>query len=271
MHKAFVDTTVLTDILLKPGEARRVAKAGLARFDKSLLPVYAIKEFKAGPLRAFVWFHNKLVSVGSYEGALAALQRLSFTAQRYLTATAIEALRTSAYAAARVRLGQLVAAYGEDAKFESVQRDENRLALRTLIMKAWQRRLSVTSEVVEPLSCYTESAPAIRRGLLDLQPTRCKPAGECCLGPRLKARPDHLQKLKDAVRAQDQTPERRRRYQALRNLIRKPKILLAEGSCRDLGDAVFAFFAPADATILTTNLKDHEALACALEKKAEAP
>jgi len=49
-ERAFVDTTVLTDALLKVGEPRDRAKAAIARFVESLLPVYAIKEFQAGPL-----------------------------------------------------------------------------------------------------------------------------------------------------------------------------------------------------------------------------
>jgi hypothetical protein len=41
--------------------------------------------------------------------------------------------------------------------------------------------------------------------------------------------------------------------------------------CRSLGDAIFAFFAPDDCIIVTTNLKDHEPLARALNKSATRP
>jgi hypothetical protein len=46
---------------------------------------------------------------------------------------------------------------------------------------------------------------------------------------------------------------------------------MSEKTCRNLGDAFFALFAPQDAVVLTTNLKDHSVLAKALNKKAEAP
>jgi hypothetical protein len=46
---------------------------------------------------------------------------------------------------------------------------------------------------------------------------------------------------------------------------------LDNGKCRSLGDAVFAFLAPADSVILTTNVKDHQPLAEALGKSAISP
>jgi hypothetical protein len=41
--------------------------------------------------------------------------------------------------------------------------------------------------------------------------------------------------------------------------------------CRRLGDAFFALYAPPDAVILTTNIKDHAPLAEALGKQARIP
>ncbi len=271
MSKAFLDTTVLTDALLKPGAAANAAKAAISRFKISQLPVYAIKEFKAGPLRNFVWFHNRLVLSKSYSEALDALHRMSLSPRRYRTATAIEALRASAYASGKQKLLELTAKYGRAADFDTVQRDEYILAIKTAVIKAWRKRHSVASATVEPLTCYDEKEPIERRGLLDLEPTDCSPVSECCLGQRLKARPDQLEKLKDATDSLDRNRERQRRHEVLRNLIRKPKNPLSRKECRYLGDAVFAFLAPDDSTILTTNLKDHVPLAEALGKKAESP
>ena len=41
--------------------------------------------------------------------------------------------------------------------------------------------------------------------------------------------------------------------------------------CRNLGDAVFAFFAPNTSAILTTNIRDHRPLAAAVGKTAISP
>ncbi len=60
MTNAFVDTTVLTDATLKIGDVAKIAKIAIKRYGKTQLPVYAIKEFKAGPLKNFVWLHNLL-------------------------------------------------------------------------------------------------------------------------------------------------------------------------------------------------------------------
>jgi hypothetical protein len=46
---------------------------------------------------------------------------------------------------------------------------------------------------------------------------------------------------------------------------------LDNSKCRSLGDAVFAFLAPVDSVILTTNIKDHRPLAQALGKSAVSP
>ncbi len=48
--KAFVDTTILTNRLIKFREEKKEAKDALAKYEITELPVYAIKEFKAGPL-----------------------------------------------------------------------------------------------------------------------------------------------------------------------------------------------------------------------------
>src|SRR5271165_842232 len=269
-NRAFVETTVLTDLLLKQGESKERAASALKRFDETLLPVYAIKEFKAGPLRRFVWLHNKLVQLKSFTGALDALQRISRTPQRYLTSTAIEALKTSAYSVSATKLSELVEKYGPEATQDTFQRDEYRLALKTAVLKAWKRRKNRFSAVVQPLSCYVEVAPQEQRGLLRLEPVRCLPEKGCSLGPELTKSVAVLEALKEATDRIDNA-EHKRRSKALHEIARKPKLGVSEEQCRALGDAVFAFFAPADSIILTTNLRDLQPLAEAVNKTAERP
>lgn len=268
--KAYLDTTILTDILLKPGPPAERARRTLARFESSQLPVYAIKEFKAGPLANFVWMHNKLVFY-TLEGAITALHALSRTPQRYKTATAIEALRTAADYEEGVTLGSLVEKYGGKADMNEVIRDRWRLALKTAILKAWARRRHVAHQTVQPLECYKEVAPYENRKIIELRPTRCKPQSECCLATQFKAAIPQLEALKKANDSQAERAEVRRRSKALRSLIRTPKRPMSEECCRSLGDVVFAFFCPEDAVLLTTNVRDHAPLAEALGKSVLAP
>ena len=58
LRSAYVDTTILTDVLLKKGEAHDDALAALAKFDVTQLPLYAIKEFKRGPLNNYRWMYK---------------------------------------------------------------------------------------------------------------------------------------------------------------------------------------------------------------------
>jgi len=87
---AFIDTTVLADALLeKNGCSGRI----LSAFKESEVPQYAIKEFKAGPLRYWIWTHNKLVATKSLSKTIEAIQ--SNFGQGNLLRSALEAIAKS--------------------------------------------------------------------------------------------------------------------------------------------------------------------------------
>jgi hypothetical protein len=271
MAKAFVDTTILADALLKKGDSGVAARRALQRYDKTELPVYAIKELKAGTMRNMAWFHDKLVSTGSFIKALDALHKMSLSPRRYTTSTAIEALREAAQAVGKLTTQQMVELYGPTATQDAVQCDRYRLAIKTNIIIAWKRRRRIVSEVVHALPCYQEVEPYEERGLLIVEPTKCDATAACALARALKADQNALVRLKAAVDAQPSKPENQRRSQALRALIRTPKRDFPHKMCRALGDAAFAFLAPPDSTILTTNTRDLRPLAQALGKTVDQP
>ena len=91
MTDAFIETTVLTDYLLKRDGSEQAAAAAFARHAAKIIPQFAWKEFKRGPLKNFVWTYNKLAESNSFTHTLAALQRMSRSPHRYITATAIQA------------------------------------------------------------------------------------------------------------------------------------------------------------------------------------
>jgi len=273
MAKAYLDTTILTDILLKKGDSAKTAKRALKRFDATELPVYAIKEFKQGPLSYYVWIHNKLVVTKSYSKAMDALHRMSRTPKRYQTSTAIEALRDAGGSLGKKTAASLTKKYGEVAILDSILCDEFRLSIKALITKAWKARKKITSDVTHDLECYDQVAPyEDKHGALFIKPVVCRiDKAECCMSKQLKKKPDDLKKLKKANDKLPESRERTRRGQALRQLYRKPKDIMTEEMCRSLGDAIFSFFAPKGSVILTTNKRDHEPLARALGKKVETP
>src|SRR2546426_7742532 len=95
MTDAYVETTVLTDILLKPTTPKQLrAKAALARYQNTLLPVYSIKEWKAGPLSNYAYLHDKLVVTQSLRDTLQAVSVLARGS--YRQATSMEALTAAA-------------------------------------------------------------------------------------------------------------------------------------------------------------------------------
>jgi hypothetical protein len=266
MSNAYVETTVLTDILLKPNtQKRKRAQAALARYENTILPVYSIKEWKAGPLNYFAYVHDKLVltqSLADTIQAIAALPR-----QGYLRATSTDAL-AAAGQISKKRPRQ----YAGPGSTDKENADSYRLALVSIITRSWQKRRKVTSQVVDDLSCYLEAAPRLGKdGLFDLDPRLCEKDQGCSLASALKSKPQLLESLRKAIPENSGRREDQKRRQALKQLIKHPKETLNRETCRDLGDAVFAFFCPQDAVILTTNLRDHEPLANAIGKRAEKP
>lgn len=271
MTKAYIDTSVYTDALLKRDDRGDRARSAISTFTHTELPVYAIKEFKAGPLTYYAYLHNKFERTRSHSKTLGALAALAATPQRYRLSTALGALADISKSLGSKTNDQLIAKYGNSAKQDLMLSDEYRLMCRALIFRAWRRRRSLTSHVVQPLSCYRESEPIERRGQIILEDLKCNAVPECCLGPFLKSNKDELQKLKDANDSVEPTRERLRRSRVLKDLIRAPNRPLTEAACRELGDAVFSFFAPKDSVILTTNLRDHTPLARSLGKSTQSP
>jgi len=80
-----------------------------------------------------------------------------------------------------------------------------------------------------------------------------------------------LEALRNAIPEKSSRREDIRRRQALKTLIKRPKEPVTREACRALGDAIFAFFCPENAVVLTTNLRDHERLAKSIGKMAEKP
>ena len=269
MTKAFIDTTIITDILLNSGPVKNKALIALRSFESTSLPVYAIKEFKAGPLANFKYFHNKLVQSNSIDTALNALQRLSRTPQKHKTATSIQALRqTLKVSISKQTPATLAKKYGENASISKILFDEMRLSLSTIINKAWKLRRDVTSEVVMPLSCYRETPPYKKRGLIEFDSDCFE--NKCSVCIEMQKRPNDLNKMREAIKDSPKL-ENQKRSKVLREMYRKPKDVISNSDCRNLGDAVFVFFAPPTDTILTTNLQDFNPIANALGKKVASP
>ena len=122
---------------------------------------------------------------------------------------------------------------------------------------------------MNPLSCYGEVDPIENRGIINIGEKDCVLEPTCALAQEFRKKPADVAALQAVVKMQGDSREYQRRYQALRELARTKRPFSMD-KCRSLGDAVFAFLAPEDSTILTTNLRDHQPLAAALGKTATA-
>lgn len=269
MSKAYVETTVLTNALVKPGSTKEAqARAGLARYTETLLPVYSIKEWKAEALDHYAYVHDKLVETRSLRFTFAAVNSLNPVKDARRHRTSLEALEAAAALEPALPNTNPVAPTERDEEMA----DRYRLALESLILRSWDKRRKLTTATIQDLECYTETRPSIgKNGLFDLTPQQCDGDRHCCLWGNLTDRDDLLRALRDAIPENSTRYEDRHRRKVLKQLINTPKIPLDRDQCRWLGDAVFAFFCPDDAVILTTNIGDHQRLAKAIGKQAEKP
>lgn len=254
-----VDTTILVDATLKPGSQAASNKAAI-RAAKTLLPVYAIKEMQQGALAHFVSVYNKLSETGSFTKTLAWAQKVAATPRRNRASTILEALVEMETLFGALSATDLPSGNSLDSIHARFIADQ----LLTHIRRAWKKRRTLCREVVHELACFPEDPPELEAGLLPVV-RGCRKNAECDLASHLPKNGRMLNKLRDVSRQQG-TDEGKRRNAALRKLAKGDSLDLVD--CRNLGDAVFSLLAPAGATVLTTNLRDHKPLAQALGKRA---
>lgn len=257
----YLDTTVLIEALFKTGRRRRKARVAVQGFAKSLLPVYAIKEMSAGALSYAMWLYNRLSETHSmkktYDAVTSNIKQPNrvTTSLELLQATS-EAFRGADFADART-----------PAQTDRMLAEMNALALRRIIVNGWRNRRKVTTDVVQELDCFPENPPYIDEELriMTMGKSSCPSIRDCHYASELRKRPDDLNSLLQVLKGSTRREDIRRR-KALNVLTRTPKRSFDNDKCRWLGDAYFALNCPKNATILTSNQRDHAPLAEALGK-----
>jgi len=206
MRTATLDTTILTDLLLKHATRGQVIRECLSGFDEVLIPGYAVKEFVAGPLTYFTWLHNRVVTTQSLQEVFDWIHRVSRTPRRYATSTVIEALREAASRAEEIHTAGIVDRYGNAASLGLVVRDQLRLSLRGTIRGAWARLSGYAKTIVDVPFCYRAGDLTEEGDLLTIDGTRC--AGDRCrLWPIVKPK-GSLADLRAAVTGTPTSRER---------------------------------------------------------------
>ena len=262
IERCYLDTTILVEALLKSRARRRKAADAVRQFSSSMLPVYAIKEFKCGALETYVWLHNKLSETRSVGKTYNAIGRNIKRPAR--VTTSLEALQ----AAKQAVIGIDLASATTGAETDRLEAEILMLELRRLITKAWKDRRKLTTTVVQELECFGEDAPYFddETGMIFLPKKNCTPHQDCSYAPGLRLRELDLDVLLRVIQGSTR-PEDNRRRAALHALRNTPKRPFEHRDCRGLGDAYFALHCPQGATILTSNAKDHRPLAEALGRE----
>lgn len=258
----FLDTTILAEALLKAREKRKGAQAKIREYTRSVLPVYAIKEFKSGPLKNFIWLHNRLVDTRSFSRTIGVVHNAFH--RPYLKGTAEEALEVGA----EMLVGSSLSEAATPQKTQAAIADALRYHIRRQIDRAWRERRKLTSEVFDELSCFAEVAPSFNEETryIDNDRPECDLSDECCLAAGFRRRRGDLRKLMAALRGLSR-PEDKKRRATLNRLLKRPQRAFGPRECKALGDAYFALRCPRDCAILTSNVKDHQILGKALGRE----
>ncbi|MDF0498100.1 hypothetical protein [Bradyrhizobium yuanmingense] len=271
MAIVFLETTVLTDLLLKKDGSEKVARAGLRRFSEVIAPHFAWKEFKRGPLHTYVWMHNKLLDTKSFSASLSALQKISRTPRRYFTSTIIQSLHTAFVKAFDgVTIKDLQSRYGSKANLDTLHADVLRLELKRTIYSSWPRRKKLFGGLHHVLPCYPDNELVDQGGRIETKPDDCPNGSDCCLKAQLATRRKDIA-LARANLPKDGRPESSKRFRVLRQIEKHQGRLMTPKDCRDFGDAYFVLFCPKGATILTTNTRDIQPIANGLGVAVQNP
>jgi len=271
MTTAFLETTVLTDYCLKKDGSEKTARAALRRFSKIIVPQFAWKEFKRGPLHTYAWMHNKLLDTRSFTASLSALQKISRTPRRYFTSTIIQSLHTAfVNGFDGVTIKDLQARYGAKANLDTLHADVLRLELKRAIHASWPRREKLFDGVHHRLSCYPDAQLVDDEGRIETKPDDCPKGADCCLKAQLTTRRQDVALVRARL-PKDGRPETSKRFRVLRQIEKHQSRVMTPKDCRDFGDAYFVLFCPPGAIILTTNSRDIQPLANALGVSVETP
>jgi predicted nucleic acid-binding protein len=257
----YLDTTILIEALFKTSRRRRKARAAVQDFEKSLLPVYAIKEMSAGALSYAVWLYNKLSETHSMQRTHDAIVSNIRTPNRVTTSLELFQAASEAFS------GADLADARTPSQMDRMLAEMNALSLRRIILNGWRSRRKVTTDVVQELDCFPENPPYIDEELriMTVGTSSCPSNKDCRYASELRKRPDDLNMLLQVLKGSTRREDIRRR-KALNVLRRTPKKNFENDNCRGLGDAYFALNCPKNATILTSNPRDHMPLAEALGK-----
>jgi hypothetical protein len=236
-----------------------------------MVPQFAWKEFKRGPLKNFVWFYNKLADTHSFLQTLAALQRMSRTPRGYLTSTGIQALHSAFYLLFDPATFQTLSTqYGEASNLDALHADVLRLELKRVIHSSWKRRKNLFKGAYDKLQCYPDAEITDLNGRIELDPKDCVKDADCCLKSRLSRRTAELEVARKSL-PRDGRKETSERYRVLRQIEKHQSRIMTPADCQRFGDAYFVLFCPSGATIITTNGRDIKPIADALGVPFKTP
>jgi len=266
---AYLDTSVVCDAIGIGGASKAsVAAASLAKYARTELPTYAIRELRAGALANHIYAHNCVASSTTLDEAIDKMGRVGGFQPRKTQVALAALIRAVAAAYTTASSGSK----STQRKVDPLREAERILANKTIAM--WASRNTVATAVVQPLSCYADAELTFQGRLLAYPSSAggCAGAKVCGAAQLLNQDKSSVTKAHLSLKLPKGTADGReklettKRRDALKSIANRPIDEFPLKSCRAIGDAYFCLMAPAGSTILTTNTSDFQAMADALGK-----
>jgi len=270
---AFLDTTILCDSLLAEDARQKAVRQALSTYQKTELPIYALREFRSGALANWVLGHNVLTSSATFAEAGTLMSRRGAFAPRKLS-VGMTALSQGLSAVLNVPATALPAPFhsGQGTAEEALKREVEAWIARK-VFQAWQKRKKVASHHTHPLGCFIDSDLAMVGNQIRPKDERweCATGATCGAALELKQQTADVEALVEALKepgeGKKEKSETSGRRRALKDVLAKTPKEFSHKRCRAIGDAYFCIVAPKAADILTSNKVDFEPLAAPLNKK----
>ena len=271
--EAFLETSVMIDLLFRGGRRRTVVLEALRAYESTCSSEYVKMEIKRGALNNYVLLYNKTIELANISDVGEYVARFASGPKRNTLGTMLGAMNDF-QRAAETGLGRK---FGEGpASKNGTKILASFLRLRILgFWKAFERALN---RIVNDVECYTNiyrlPPPYLKKEteIIDNKLQNCdhyKP-GICRIGEFLSKNAEPYHAIRLALEKIDKPDgETSKRVSSIRRTFRRLDRMVLRKQCWEIGDGVIVVECPPSACLLTKNEKHFAPMCKALGRAFE--
>ncbi len=265
--KIFIETTIMTDYLLK--DKNKVNNV-LYNYNRKITSNYVRMEFKKTPLNYLIYLHNKAVSCKNITEVHEAINKLSSNYHKYRLLSTLENVTNFYKNVFEKRPSEIIIECGNMTLNEYL-REKAISHFSLLIRKCWRKFDETVDEIINPMECFVDIQPPYKKGRIYRDDTRtCKKSQNKCnirgfINENRGTFNNILNKLQEMGAVDQETKKRRK---SLKRILRTENKQVTIEDCRACSDAIIAVEAPEGAAIFNNNKKHYDPICDAIGKKS---